>query len=567
MRILGLKLTHDAAVALLDDGKLSFSVEIEKLDNNPRYTACTSLEQVERVLARHGVDPDSIDSIVIDGWKGGRIERPAPFSVAPYHDFDIEHAPLFRRREFAGFPLFGRERRYSSYTHVAGHIASAWATSPLAAAAPGEPFYALTWDGGQQPRLHYVDPANGTCDFVRSLHELYGIVYGIMGYYFGPFARPGIENADQVRDGPLFGGYETPGKLMAYVALGTPNEHVMLALLRANRTIEESAARRSILSRYAYAQTGTAEHALCRAALAAAREHDVSDEDALATIHAFLEWLLVKRATEWTRPGSHLVFSGGSALNIKWNSALRASGHFASVWVPPMPNDSGSAIGAAAAEHFYFDGWRPIEWHVYAGPWIDRPAAPPRGWTRRPCSPEGVGELLAENPGAPVVFLFGAAEIGPRALGHRSILAHPGCAEMKERLNRLKKREMWRPVAPICLEEEAPRIFSPGTPDPYMLFDHVVRAEWRDRIPAVLHLDNTARLQTISERQCPIVTRVLREFHRRTGLPLLCNTSANLSGSGFFPDLETATAWCEERGIGHVWLDHELYELSTTEAS
>jgi carbamoyltransferase len=99
-------------------------------------------------------------------------------------------------------------------------------------------------------------------------------------------------------------------------------------------------------------------------------------------------------------------------------------------------------------------------------------------------------------------------------------------------------------------------IFEPGTPDPYMLFDHKVKEEWREKIPAVVHLDNTARLQTVNRQQNETVYRILAEFRRITGVPLLCNTSANLNGSGFFPDLRSAQQWGK---IPHIWSDNVLY--------
>jgi carbamoyltransferase len=155
-----------------------------------------------------------------------------------------------------------------------------------------------------------------------------------------------------------------------------------------------------------------------------------------------------------------------------------------------------------------------------------------------------------------VVFLNAAAELGPRALGNRSIFAPAVRAEMKSILNRIKRREDFRPVAPICLAEHAPHIFDPGTPDPYMLFDHEVRPEWRARVPAICHLDGTARLQTITPRENETVSRLLEEYHRLTGIPLLCNTSANFNGSGFFPDLESAMRW---GGVNYIYAAGVLY--------
>ena len=127
---------------------------------------------------------------------------------------------------------------------------------------------------------------------------------------------------------------------------------------------------------------------------------------------------------------------------------------------------------------------------------------------------------------------------------------------MRDRLNAIKRREPYRPVAPICLEAEAPAVFDPGVADPFMLFDHRVRDEWSGRIPAVLHVDGTARLQTISDQQCPVTARILRAFATATGIPVLCNTSANLPARGAFPDVASASVW---GGTELVWSEGTLY--------
>lgn len=128
---------------------------------------------------------------------------------------------------------------------------------------------------------------------------------------------------------------------------------------------------------------------------------------------------------------------------------------------------------------------------------------------------------------------------------------------MKDRLNDVKGRERYRPVAPICLEARAPEVFTPGVPDPYMLFEHEVRPDWQNRVPAVVHLDGTARVQTVGPRDDPFVFEVLTEYERLSGIPLLCNTSANLNGSGFFPDVRSAMRWGR---VPAVWSDGMLYE-------
>jgi carbamoyltransferase len=130
-----------------------------------------------------------------------------------------------------------------------------------------------------------------------------------------------------------------------------------------------------------------------------------------------------------------------------------------------------------------------------------------------------------------VAWFQGRSEFGPRALGHRSLLAHPGRAENLERLNAVKGREQFRPVAPMVLLERAKDIFEGGPiPSPYMLFTHRVRDGWADRIPAVVHVDGTARIQTVDGAAEPLMHHCIECFEQRTGLPVVVNTSLNTAG-------------------------------------
>jgi carbamoyltransferase len=129
-----------------------------------------------------------------------------------------------------------------------------------------------------------------------------------------------------------------------------------------------------------------------------------------------------------------------------------------------------------------------------------------------------------------VGWFQGASEYGPRALGHRSLLASPADAGNLNRLNDIKGREQFRPVAPMVKAARADEIFAGPLPSPYMLFVHVVGREWRERIPAVVHVDGTARVQTVDAEAEPLVSRMLDAFERRTGLPVVVNTSFNTAG-------------------------------------
>ena len=152
----------------------------------------------------------------------------------------------------------------------------------------------------------------------------------------------------------------------------------------------------------------------------------------------------------------------------------------------------------------------------------------------RPCLADCLRALAAAD--GVVAWFQGRSEYGPRALGHRSLLAHPGRPENLERLNAVKGREEFRPVAPMVLAERAAELFDGPLPSPYMLFVHDVAPAWRDRVPAVVHVDGTARIQTVDPERQPLLARMLREFERLTGLPVVVNTSLNTAGRPMVDD-------------------------------
>jgi carbamoyltransferase len=141
---------------------------------------------------------------------------------------------------------------------------------------------------------------------------------------------------------------------------------------------------------------------------------------------------------------------------------------------------------------------------------------------------EAVAEVIAAD--GTVGWFQGRSEYGPRALGHRSLLANPRRAENLNRLNDIKGREQFRPVAPMVSLDRAAEIFDGKIPSPYMLFTHDVRPEWRDRIPAVVHVDGSARVQTVDAGEEPLVARMLEHVEDLTGVPVVVNTSLNTAG-------------------------------------
>jgi carbamoyltransferase len=239
--------------------------------------------------------------------------------------------------------------------------------------------------------------------------------------------------------------------------------------------------------------------------------------------------------------GADLALAGGVALNCVANSRLHREGPFERIWVQPAAGDAGTALGAAlSVAAAAGEPVAPMPDAYLGRGWTDDEL---EGWLRtarwpyeRPASlADAVAAELAAD--GIVAWFQGRSEYGPRALGGRSLLAHPGRKENLDRLNAVKGREEFRPVAPMVLAERAAEIFSDGPlPSPYMLFTHSVAPGWRDRIPAVVHVDGTARVQTVDRAKQPLLAAMLDRFAARTGLPVVVNTSLNTAGRPMVDD-------------------------------
>ncbi len=263
---------------------------------------------------------------------------------------------------------------------------------------------------------------------------------------------------------------------------------------------------------------------------------DPEHADLAASVQVRLEEVLLDLA-RWlhARTGdSALTLAGGVALNCVANSRLWREGPFDDVWIQPAAGDAGTALGAALhIAQELGDRPRPMDGAALGTSWTDEAIeialATARVPYERPADVADAAAAVVADDGV-VAWFQGASEFGPRALGNRSLLADPRNAQNLERLNDIKGREQFRPVAPMVLAERAPELFDGPLPSRYMLFTHRVRERWRDRIPAVTHVDGTARIQTVDGNDDPLVARMLSSFERRTGVPVVVNTSLNTSG-------------------------------------
>jgi len=262
------------------------------------------------------------------------------------------------------------------------------------------------------------------------------------------------------------------------------------------------------------------------------------------------------------KSGEHrLCLSGGLALNPSLNSAVGRGSEAAEFFLLPIGGDAGTALGGAFA--FEADPeWR-LE-HAFFGSFstqdaIDQ-ALSDSGLSpvaSGPDAAERTARLLAE--GAIGACFSGRSELGPRALGHRSILADPRREESRTRLNTvIKQREAFRPFAPAILLKAAPAFFPGLGESPFMLRTWEVAQEFRDRIPAVLHVDGTARPQTVTEDDASGLAEILRTFEKITGLPILLNTSLNRRGEPLAEKPEDAMVIFKETGLDFLLIGHHL---------
>jgi carbamoyltransferase len=513
MRVLGINAVfHDPAAALVVDGRVVAAAEEERFSRRKHGKAPVPFstwelpEQAARWCLEHArVAPASLDAVAYsyeprlapasddltaEGWEALRT-------------LYARRAPRFLQ---AALPGLDPERVRHVPHHVA-HAASAYLAAPFERAA------VLVLDGRGERASHLAGHAVGGALKILAAQRLphsLGLVYEEVTAHLG-FRRSSDEY-----------------KVMALASYGHPR--FLPALREAIRPTGDG---------------GFAVAPLDWTSFTSAARDGAWDEchaDLAASVQARLQEMLLDLA-RWlhARTGEvALVMAGGVALNCVANSVLAEHGPFERIWVQPAAGDAGTALGAALhAAQRMGDPITPMTTVALGRGW---PADDLQAWLAGAAvpheQPDDIAEAAADVIAADGVvgWFQGRSEFGPRALGHRSLLANAGDADNVQRLNAIKGRESFRPVAPMVRLERAAEIFEGPVPSPYMLFTHRVRPAWRARIPAVVHVDGTARIQTVDPGQEPLLARMLAAVERRTGLPVVVNTSFNTAGRPMVDD-------------------------------
>jgi carbamoyltransferase len=231
---------------------------------------------------------------------------------------------------------------------------------------------------------------------------------------------------------------------------------------------------------------------------------------------------------------TYLALAGGYALNCPNNSYLINKYNFKGFIAPPCVNDAGLSLGIGLYAFYHKTGLNRIQFqlkHAYYGDTDNQLSTliHDKFYAKfiQESAPLDFQQFYEDIDNFPVIWFHGAAEIGPRSLGNRSILGDPRKIHTKTIINDIKEREWWRPVAPIILDTHLCEWFNAFCPSPYMLHTFKILNDKIELIPAASHLDQSARVQTISEDVNPLLYSVIQYFHTRTGIPIICNTSLN----------------------------------------
>ena len=554
---------HDSAAALVADGEVVAAAEEERftrVKHGKRPVPFSAWElpfhAIDDCLRQAGVKLVDVDHVAYSydpqrflrgRAAGGTIELPLESSAqspsGAGHEWESPWDPLFAsyivnaprqladgaphhlKSRFAGVRADG-PYRFHFVDHHLSHQASAFLACPFDSCA------VMTLDGrGEDDSTTYGVYAGdryvglGDVRVPHSLGLLYERITGHLGF---------LHSSDEY-------------KVMALAAMGRPRFRE--ALLERVKVLD--AGRYEIAPMDLHALFGPARQ---RGAVLEQRHFDLA-----ASLQAVLEDTVLKLAT-WLRTASgesRLAMAGGVALNCVMNSRLRDSGVFEAIWVQPAAGDAGTALGAAlwidnrsrtgneSRDAARMNGApvaiAPRRWnmaHAYLGPRYEDDAIEALlRWAKVPFRRlddlhRTTARLLADDQ--VIGWYQGRMEFGPRALGSRSILASPINAQMQGRINDLKDREDFRPVAPAIPEERLAQWFTPaqsnGGEAPFMLFIYDVRPEQAARIPAACHQDLTARVQTVSRASNPRFHALLEAFGHLTGVPVLINTSFNVRG-------------------------------------
>lgn len=546
---------HDACFALIRDGEPLFVYEVERFNRVKRATS-TDLSVLFEGLAEHSISPADVD-FVTNCMHPGELEKRkslisgymTPDKTGDVHRFLDWHLPSWYLllRE-GGFPA----DRIVNIRHHLCHVSGVYYSGPSDDAA------VLSVDGGGEAETAMLAHGrNGRISILRTTphpHSLGHIYQGVTIW--------------------LGWGYGEEGKTMALAAYGDPQRFRQqldtFIQFDDEGQFQYLPALRPGTLRYASTEIGRIIlPQLVGPGRQDGEEVTQTHRDVAAAVQAICEEIMLRQARFLKREtgAKTLLLAGGVGLNSVTNGILSAESGFDDVVAYPQASDAGTALGGALyAYHNISAPDQPRRWnmtHAYWGKSIDlenldaaSKSYQVSGRQSADITADAAGTLAA---GHIVGWVQGRSEIGPRALGNRSILANPLAAGIKDKVNGVKNRESWRPFAPSVLREDVSTYFEADGDLPYMTAVARIRDEWRQPLSSIGHVDGTARVQTVTEESNPLFYRLLQEFKLRTGIGLLLNTSLNGRGEPLIQTCEQALRFYVNSDLDAIVIGDRLF--------
>lgn len=555
---------HDSAAALLVNGECVFAAAEERFSRK-KHTGDFPIQSIQHCLSESGVALADIDEIAhsFDYTPYAAIYSLDPVSATQYREVYSRQALL---AQFAKYlPEFPAERIKHVDHHLA-HAASAYYTSGW------DECLVLVVDGmGEVDSISVYVARNGKLEKIHrtSAADSIGIFYSLVTLHLGfDF------NADEYKIMGLapYGDPEPHRAFFNRVVTLCDNGSIKIPILRMNQTR---------LEQETYAKT---RQFLSQNLIAERKPEDpITDEhcNVAAALQECLETVLLYLGNYFgSMTGIRkLALAGGVALNCTANGKLLRSGRFDSIYIQPAAGDDGAALGAALARSASLEQIRNRRQAVpFLGPtyqngylagalkaFASKIEVTPLGSDEATC--DAAARLIAD--GKVIAWYRGRMEFGPRALGHRSILADPGHPEMRDRINAMvKMREAFRPFAPAVALEEASRWFEmeEGLELPYMITIVDVREQHRAALPAITHVNGTARVQTVSPADHKSFHMLLHSVGKATGRQMVLNTSFNVKGQPIVNTPQEAIDTYLKTGIDYLFLENFLIQRKPSTA-
>ncbi len=556
---------HDVSACLLRDGAIAFAIAKERITRE-KHASGFYKEVIDYCLDAEGITLDDVDLIVRNCY----ILPVAEMEERLLYQDRPGFLPNHERAEAAGHPLFlSRSDKLVSISHHLAHAYSAFAVSPF------EEGVVMIVDGVGSYRSDVSEPcppgdaASALARESESYYKFSGAQIECVkkvwmepdrGFLSDEFCNmPGLGALYSRASTYIFGDWNKCGELMGLAPYGRPDQVKPLleltdGVLRVPRWTSD------------FKQPVVSGRGGWEASPAMPHWQDLAwrvQDDTENVLLARARWL------RETTGAKNLCMAGGVALNCVANGRIAREAGFEKVWIQPAAGDDGIAIGCA------YYGWLEVlkqprafvmdhscVGRRYSDADIEDAISPflvriQTTVTRSADICRETAKLLADQ--RVIGWFQGPSEFGPRALGNRSLLADPRKADMKDILNRrVKHRQAFRPFAPIVLVERAHEVFEGEEDLPFMLLAKRVRPEWRDRIAAIVHVDGTARVQTVTEAGNPLLYRLLRDFEALTGVPVLINTSFNVKGEPIVETPDDAVVCFLTTGIDHLVLHDRL---------